>query len=131
MDSLEENLEFFSADGRPLRASLSLSIAQQQITEYGFGSASGGGGGGPGAASGGGGPGGRPSSPGTAPLARAKQGDFLAGMLDQMAATQRWQAVAAANAIEDPLRVAAGSLLDFGKRAADAGQAAFGIGGGR
>lgn len=111
MDSLEENLEFFSPDGRPLRASLSLSVAQQQVTEYGFGAA--GGGGGPGAGSGGRGPGGGPPSPGTAPLAQASAGLSLAGLAAAAGISGNWQGIATANGIEDPLRLQTGALVDL------------------
>jgi Contractile injection system tube protein len=113
MDSLEENLEFFSPDGRPLRASLSLSVAQQQITEYGFGAAGAGGSCGPGAGSGGGGPRGGPSSPGTAPLAQAPAGFSLAGLAAAAGIGGNWQGIAAANGIEDPLRLQTGALVDL------------------
>jgi hypothetical protein len=131
MDSLEESLEFFSPDGRPLRASLSLSLAQQQITEYGFGSASGGG---PGAASGGGGPGGTPSSPGTSPLAQATAGATLAGLAAAAGVGGNWQGIAAANGIEDPLRLQAGALVDLSLKAnvsvsAPSASLSIGIGG--
>src|SRR5215510_4219354 len=36
MESLEESLEFFSNDGRPLRASMTLNLSQQKITEFAF-----------------------------------------------------------------------------------------------
>ncbi|NTU86269.1 MAG: peptidoglycan-binding protein, partial [Chloroflexales bacterium] len=39
MESLEESLEFFSPDGRPLRASMTLSLSQQRITTFAFGKA--------------------------------------------------------------------------------------------
>jgi contractile injection system tube protein len=118
MDSLEESLEFFSPDGRPLRASLSLSLSQQQITEYGFGAAgAGGAGGGAGAASGGGGPAGGPSSPGTSPLAQATAGATLAGLAASAGVGGNWQGIAAANGIEDPLRLQAGALVDLSLKA--------------
>jgi hypothetical protein len=132
MDSLEESLEFFSPDGRPLRASLSLSLSQQQITEYGFGSAGGGGGSGAraGAASGGGGPTGGPSSPGTSALAQAVAGATLAGLAASAGLGDGWQGIAAANGIEDPLRLQPGALVDLSKQAeAGAPAVTIGIGG--
>src|SRR5258706_3683203 len=36
MESLEESLEFFSSDGRPLRASMTMNLTQQKITEFVF-----------------------------------------------------------------------------------------------
>lgn len=34
MESMEESLEFFSYEGRPLRASVSISLTQQKISEF-------------------------------------------------------------------------------------------------
>jgi hypothetical protein len=124
MESLEENLEFFSPDGRPLRASVSLSLAQQQITEYGFGTPAGTG---AGAASGG-----APSSPGTTPLAQASIGATLAGIAASMGVGGDWQPIAAANGIEDPLRLQPGALVDLTPKAgtsAPSAGASIGIGG--
>jgi hypothetical protein len=36
MDSMEETLEFFSNDGKPLRANVSIALSQQKITEFVF-----------------------------------------------------------------------------------------------
>jgi Contractile injection system tube protein len=36
VEALEETLEAFSADGRPLRATLALSLARAQIAPYAF-----------------------------------------------------------------------------------------------
>ena len=36
MESMEETLEIFSAEGRPLRATVAIAITQQQITEFAF-----------------------------------------------------------------------------------------------
>src|SRR5262249_32459168 len=57
MDSMEESLEFFSSDGVPLRASVSLSLSQQRIEPFAGKAAGAGGadGGPPGAAGRGGG----------------------------------------------------------------------------
>jgi hypothetical protein len=41
IDSLEESLEFFSPDGRPLRASMNLGLTQQKITKFTFNPTSG------------------------------------------------------------------------------------------
>lgn len=108
VDSLEESLEFFSPDGRPLRAVLSLSISQQQITEYGFGAA----GAGAGAAAGG-----AAATPGTAPLAQATIGSTLAGIVAAAGLGGDWQKIAAGNGIEDPLRLPTGALVDLARTA--------------
>ncbi|MCB9648408.1 MAG: peptidoglycan-binding protein [Deltaproteobacteria bacterium] len=39
MDSMNETLEFFSADGRPLRASVTVEMSQQEIKDFTFGEA--------------------------------------------------------------------------------------------
>jgi hypothetical protein len=124
MDSLEENLEFFSPDGRPLRAALSISLSQQQITEYGFGPSGGGAArGGAGASQGGAG---SPATPGTSPLTQAPAGTTLAGLAAAVGASGDWQAIAAGNGIEDPLRLQTGTLVDLSLTAG----AGVGIGGG-
>ena len=38
---MEEALDFFSSDGRPLRASVSMNLTQQKITEFKFGQTAG------------------------------------------------------------------------------------------
>lgn len=105
MDSLEENLEFFSSDGRPLRASMSLSLSQQKITEFTFRPTAG-----PAAA--GGAPPGVPS-PGTQPLTQAPAGSTFQGLADAQGQGANWQAAAAANGIENPRRLAPGLLVDL------------------
>lgn len=113
MDSLEENLEFFSGDGRPLRASMSLSLSQQKITEFAFrpnGGAGGAAGGAPGAA-------GVPS-PGTQPLTQAPANSTFQGLADAQGRGGDWQSAAAANGIENPRQLQAGQLVDFGLAAA-------------
>lgn len=106
MDSLEESLEFFSPDGRPLRASLSVSLSQQRITKYGFEDPTK-----AGASSRGAGPGGV-ATPGTSPLARAVAGASVASLAAAAGAGTFWQRIAAANKIEDPLRLPTGALVD-------------------
>src|SRR5436309_13162081 len=39
MDSMEESLEFFSSEGRPLRAGVTFSLSQQKIQKFAFGKA--------------------------------------------------------------------------------------------
>jgi Contractile injection system tube protein/LysM domain len=103
VDSLEESLEFFSQDGRPLRASVSLSMSQQKIEvlrnpEFQPGA--------PGA------PGGtRP--PGTRPLSQAASGDSVQGMASSRGRAGNWQEIAAANNIENPRLLQPGQLIDL------------------
>jgi hypothetical protein len=106
MEQLEENLEFWSADGRPLRASVSLGLSQQKITfafnkEKAQGASAG-----PAAG----------ATPGTRPLAQAPAGSTLPGLASAAGAGPSWQSIAAANGIEDPLRLAPGQLVDLAAR---------------
>jgi contractile injection system tube protein len=110
MDSLEESLEFFSNDGRPLRASMSLALSQQKIqaftiNETGFQK--------------------RPPPPaasaladpgapaGTKPRTPAPAGATVQSLADQEGLGSNWQAIAAANNIENPRLLAPGQLIDL------------------
>jgi hypothetical protein len=104
VEGLEETLEFFSPDGKPLRASISLTLSQQKILRSAFQGT------------------GR-VQPGQRPLAAAREGDSLQGMAGR-GGGPGWQAIAAANGVEDPLRLPAGRLLDLHPPAAGGG--AFG-----
>jgi len=116
LESVEESLEFFSPDGVALRATLALSITRPEMQSGatpGFRSA-----GRPGS--------GKPAA-GTIPLAEAEAGGSVQGMLAKaggsvgvgvgLSAGTSWQAVAAANGIDDPLRLRAGQRLDLGPTA--------------
>lgn len=105
VESVEESLEFFSGEGRPLRASVSLNLTQQKIPPYA--PRQGGRGGQP---PGAGGPGGIPV--GTNPLTQASAGASLQG-LAEAAGRGDWQALAAANGVENPRLLAAGQLVDL------------------
>jgi len=96
LESVEESLEFFSADGVPLRASLTLSVSRQDV-EVSFSDFT------PAAAS---------NTPGTRPLAAASAGLSLPGMADLQGSAD-WQAIAAANGITNPRRLAAGTFVDL------------------
>ena len=102
VESLEENLEFFSPQGKPLRASLSLKLIQPRITAYRFAQS--------GAGSGSGALGG---TPGTRPLTGATEGASLQAMAAAAGRPGDWKAIASANGIEDPLRMQAGQMLDM------------------
>jgi len=103
MDSLAETLDYFSEEGVPLRATLSLNISRQDI-EFLFGEAraSQGGPAGPGA-----------GTPATAPLNAAQPGDSVPKMAGRSGKSSDWKAIAAANNIDDPLRLSAGALLNL------------------
>ncbi len=107
VDSLEESLEFFSPEGKPLRANVTLAMSQQKILKTDFS-----------------GDGRVPGRPGTTPLAAAPSGASLQGMA-AAAGKGDWQGIASANGIEDPLRLSAGALVDLN---ANAGGASVSIG---
>jgi hypothetical protein len=112
MESMEESVELFSAEGRPLRASVAIALSQQKITEFNFalGVKD------PPAVTRQGKP-----APGTAPLSEAPAGSNL----QSMAANQPggtggasglnggWQAIASANGIENPRLLQPGQLIDL------------------
>jgi hypothetical protein len=117
MDSLEETLEFFSPEGKPLRASLALTLSQQRF-QFAFASTSG-----PTAGS----SPSAPSTPGTSPLAQAKSGSTLPGLADAAGIGIGWQAVAAANGIENPRLLNPGQLIDMSLQTPQpSAQASFG-----
>lgn len=98
MESLEESLEFFSAEGVPLRASMTLNLTQQKIDIYQFGNKD---------------EIKRKELPvGTRPLTEAPQGSNLQNMAANNG-NDDWQSVAAANGIENPRSLQAGQLLDM------------------
>lgn len=99
VEGLEESLEYFSADGKPLRASISMTLSQQKILKNDFDpmkkiAVR---------------PGHKP--PGHAPMKQARDGESLQGMAGNKPGG--WQGIAAANDIEDPLRMAPGQLVDL------------------
>jgi hypothetical protein len=98
MEGLEESLEFFSSDGRPLRASVTIGVTQQDISEFKFGDASG--------------PAAMPS-PGTRPLTQAPAGSSVQGLADSQGKGNNWQDIATANNIENPRLLQPGQLLDM------------------
>jgi hypothetical protein len=100
MDSLDETLDFFSPDGRPLRASLSVGMSGQlEIVPPA------GGGGVANAAAG--------PTAGTRPLSAAPSGSTLPGLTLGAGISLDWQGVAAANNIENPRLLTPGQLLDL------------------
>jgi hypothetical protein len=113
MDALEETLELFSPEGKPLRASLGLSLSQQKIQFAFRDTGASGAGGGPGGAGG-------PATPGTEPLAQAPAGSTVQGLADA-AGKDDWQSLAAANGIENPRLLAPGALIDLNAQAPQLG----------
>lgn len=101
MESLEESLEFFSEEGIPLRASMTLNLTQQKIKEFSGKQAE---------------PPGTEPAPGTRPLAAAADGETLQGMAASQGKADNWQAIAAANNIENPRLLQPGQLIDLNAR---------------
>ncbi len=99
VDSIEESIEFFSPQGRPLRASIALGMSQQTILLNPGGGAS---------------PPGLPRLPGVNPLTAAAAGSTLQGLA--AAAGGEWQRIAAANGIDNPRLLAPGQLIDLAAR---------------
>lgn len=97
IDSIEESIEYFSPDGKPLRASVSLGMSQQTILVANFDSAAR--------------PPGTARGPGASPLTVAAGGSTLQGLA--AAAGGDWQRIAAANGIDNPRQLQAGQLIDL------------------
>jgi hypothetical protein len=114
MESLEESLEFFSPEGKPLRASMSINLTQQKISKFTFRDT----GAQPGA--------GVTPPAGTTPLTQAPAGSTLQALADSQGKGDNWQAIAAANGIENPRMLQPGQLIDMSASlpAATAGVAA-------
>jgi hypothetical protein len=102
MESLEESLEFFSPEGKPLRASVSFTLTQQKITRFVFRDT---------APPGAGAPGGDPA--GTRPLVQAPKGASVAGLAAEQGKAGEWHGIAAANGIENPRLLPPGQLIDM------------------
>ena len=104
VESIEENLEFFSPEGKPLRASLLLKLIQPRITAYRYGQS------GAGSTAGASVLGG---APGTRPLTGATEGASLQALAAAAGRPVDWKAIASANSVEDPLRMQTGQMLDM------------------
>jgi hypothetical protein len=105
MDSLDETLEYWSPEGKPLRASMSLALSQQKI-QFAFRD-TGGPGGPPGAGRAG------AQTPGTQPLAQAPAGANVPDIAAAQGQGDDWQRIAAANGIENPRLLSPGQMLDL------------------
>lgn len=98
VESMEESLEFFSSDGRPLRASVGINLTQQKITEFTFRATAG-----PSAS----------AAPGTRPLTPAPAGGSVQSVADSQGKGDNWQDIASANNIENPRLLQPGQLIDL------------------
>jgi Contractile injection system tube protein len=106
VESMEESLEYFSSEGVPLRASISLNLTQSSF-QFEFAQLNGQGATPPGAGQGVGGS----APPGTQPLTQAPQGSSLQGLSGGIGGN--WQGIALANGIENPRLLAPGQLINL------------------
>jgi hypothetical protein len=97
LDTMDETLEFFSNDGRPLRAQVGLAFSKQEI-EFQFGEAA---------------AGASAPSTGSQPLAAAKSGDSLQQMAAKSGNPGDWKSIASANGIENPRLMTPGALVNM------------------
>jgi hypothetical protein len=103
---MDETLEYFSEEGMPLRATVSLNMTSDTGL-FLIGTA--------GSASNA--PPGRPAATGaTSPLKQAQPGDSLPKLAGRSGQSANWKAIASANNVDDPLRLAAGALIDLNAR---------------
>ncbi|VVB89320.1 Uncharacterised protein [uncultured archaeon] len=93
IESINENLEFFSEDGKPLRASIALSIGSQDV-QFQFSP-----------------PG---DKPGTSPLHQAKKGEDMQKIASKNGIPD-WKPVAMALGIENPRFIPPGTMFDLNK----------------
>lgn len=106
MESMEETLELFSFEGRPLRASVAISLTQQKITAFQFNDVAP-----PPAATL---QGGQPA--GSTPMTEAPAGSNLQNMVANqpgLGPGADWQSVALANGIENPRILQPGQLINL------------------
>jgi len=101
MSTMNETLDFFSADGRPLRAKIAIGISNQDI-KFRIPPPTAGGGG--------------PATPGQAPQTPVAQGDTMQQVAARSGNPNGWQALAAANGIDNPRLPDPGTFLDAGFR---------------
>jgi len=102
VESMDTNLEFFSEDGVPLRASVSFTIVRHKI-EFQVGDQA------------------PPNRPGMPDLSNqapstAKSGDSVQKIAGQSGQQKNWQAIARANGIENPRQIAPGTSINLNVR---------------
>ncbi len=113
MESVEETLDYWSHDGKPIRASMALGLTQQKIEALELKNRKAGAeekiaelvGGGTAATSG--------RRAGTSPVVPAAQGSSVQSMADDSGGGTDWQSIAAANGIENPRLLQPGQLINL------------------
>jgi len=101
MESLEESLELFSPDGRPLRASVTVSLTQQRITFSFFETEE------------------EKKKRQQKPpkqLTAAPAGATVQGLASSAGKGDDWQDIAAANGVENPRSLGEGQIIDLNPR---------------
>lgn len=101
INSMDETLEYFSEEGVPLRATVSLSLKRDALVLYQEERL-----------------GQRTAEPNQGvgaitPLQQARAGDTIQGMSGRRGRSSDWKAIAAANNIDEPLRLQPGTLIDL------------------
>lgn len=97
VDSINESLDFFSEQGKPLRARVSVALSKQQI-QFQFAPPSGQGTG---------------ESPATEPQTPVRDGDSVQQAAAREGRQDEWQDIANANDVENPRNLPAGQPLDL------------------
>ena len=96
MDSINETLEFFSEEGKPLRASMAVSLIKQEVdVKFGDQGTRGSNGG----------------TPGTEPMDVARQGEPYQQRAARQGNVKQWQDGALADNVENPRHIAPGTPL--------------------
>lgn len=98
VDSINETLEFFSEDGKPLRAQLSLGLSKQEI-QFQFGNQQSGGLG-------------NNLTPGTRPLEQSREGDSVQSVAARQGRQDDWQTIARNNDVDNPRQLPPGTPLN-------------------
>ncbi len=129
IQSMDETLDLFSPEGKPLRSTVALSMAQVDppAPETGSGGSGGGGASGVGAgfsASASASLGlsanasfGASASVGITPLTLATAGDSLQGLTAQAGVSASWKSIASANGVDNPRLLGAGAVINLNARA--------------
>jgi hypothetical protein len=109
IDQLDETLDYFSEEGVPLRATVALKMSRDDIA-FTFAKVK--------SASAGAAAPGAPGTGGQQPVSEARPGESVQDMAARNGQPGDWKAIAAANGIDDPLRLQAGALVNLNAGAA-------------
>lgn len=113
VESVEETLDYWSHDGKPIRANMSLALTQQKIEALKLANRN------PGKEEeiaqliGGGTPATSGRRAGTTPMAAAPSGSSVQSLADASGGGLDWQSIAAANGIENPRLLQPGQLVNL------------------